>query len=322
VNETASAPSSAPKPKVAQYTFEDTSNTSDMEKQVMQHLIQENRMLKQQLNTTSEELTRSQRNLGNCKEYTEHEFNQLIEKKNIEIEGMSREVSHLQKLQLNDEEANFAEFDPQQEFEEIAQLFDMYRQDLAGSDISHLYTACKYTQDRTQLLNFKAKLFQSIAQRAIRNQEFLVKSNKRRNKGIPNDNKVDNVKIFIENKRLIQSNQGLQGQLEQLKATLERSTDEWQAKEKKHVEKLKAQHLKLKEVLETVQVLRNDQMMLRTFSSELKQHIGKRDTIGNVVQTAKSFAKQKDKDVEEARKAVYDKNKHIGDLFMKQQEQE
>ena len=88
------------------------------------------------------------------------------------------------------------------------------------------------------------------------------------------------------------------------------------------MEKLKAQHLKLKEVLETVQVLRNDQMMLRTFSTELKQHIGKRDTIGNVVQTAKSFAKQKDKDVEEARKAVYDKNKHIGDLFMKQQEQE
>ena len=209
VNETASAPPSAPKPKVAQYTFEDTSNASDMEKQVMQHLIQENRMLKQQLNTTSEELTRSQRNLENSKEYTEHEFNQLIEKKNTEIEGMSREVSHLQKLQLNDEEANFAEFEPQQEFEEIAQLFDVYRQDLAGSDISHLYTACKYTQDRTQLLNFKAKLFQSIAQRAIRNQEFLVKSNKRRYKGVPNDNKVDNVKIFIENKRLIQSNQGL-----------------------------------------------------------------------------------------------------------------
>lgn len=209
VNETASAPPSAPKPKVAQYAFEDTSNASDMEKQVMQHLIQENRMLKQQLNTTSEELTRSRRNLENCKEYTEHEYNQLIEKKNTEIEGMSREVSHLQKLQLNDEEANFAEFDPQQEFEEIAQLFDMYRQDLAGSDISHLYTACKYTQDRTQLLNFKAKLFQSIAQRAIRNQEFLVKSNKRRNKGVPNENKGDNVKIFIENKRLIQSNQGL-----------------------------------------------------------------------------------------------------------------
>jgi hypothetical protein len=35
VNETASAPPSAPKPKVAQYTFEDTSNASDMEKQVM-----------------------------------------------------------------------------------------------------------------------------------------------------------------------------------------------------------------------------------------------------------------------------------------------
>ena len=68
VNETASAPPSAPKPKVAQYSFEDTSSTSDMEKQVMQHLIQENRMLKQQLNTTSEELTRSQRNLESCKE--------------------------------------------------------------------------------------------------------------------------------------------------------------------------------------------------------------------------------------------------------------
>ena len=82
-------PTPAAKEKVVKYSFEDTSDTSEMEKQVMQHLIQENRTLKQQLNAKSEELQRSATQLDNSKEYTEHEFNQQLILKNNEITNLS-----------------------------------------------------------------------------------------------------------------------------------------------------------------------------------------------------------------------------------------
>ena len=39
------------------------------------------------------------------------------------------------------------EFDPDREFEEIKQLFDLYRNDTKGSDLSQLYASCFYTKD-------------------------------------------------------------------------------------------------------------------------------------------------------------------------------
>ena len=38
-------------------------------------------------------------------------------------------------------------FDPEKEYDEIKQLFDLYKTDTKTSDISYLYTACFYTKD-------------------------------------------------------------------------------------------------------------------------------------------------------------------------------
>ena len=54
-------------------------------------------------------------------------------------------------------------FDPEEEYSEISQLFDVYKEDTKQLDISHLYSACFYTKDKALIQQFKMRLFQNLA---------------------------------------------------------------------------------------------------------------------------------------------------------------
>lgn len=77
-------------------------------------------------------------------------------------------------------------------------------------------------------------------------------------------------------------------------------------------------HNKSKQMQDALQALKNDQMMLNTFSQELNQTIKNKRLYDQIMTLTRNFAIKKDKDVEEARSAIFSKNHQIGELFNKQ----
>lgn len=100
--------------------------------------------------------------------------------------------------------------DPAQEFEDIKVLFDLYKFDTQDSDLSHLYSTCFYTRDLAVSQQFKIRLFQNLAKRAIQNQELLSKSQR----GGPTSLNPESVKSFVENKKLKRMNMQLSAKCE------------------------------------------------------------------------------------------------------------
>jgi hypothetical protein len=56
----------------------------------------------------------------------------------------------------------------------IKQLYEAYQVDLSESEVSSLYSACYYSEDIYLAQQFKINLFQTIARRAIKNQQVLM----------------------------------------------------------------------------------------------------------------------------------------------------
>ena len=95
---------------------------------------------------------------------------------------------------------NFDDFDPKEEFEEIKSLCSLHRIDFENEDIVKLYSSCYFSQDQLEIQHLKLKLFQSLAGRAIRSQEILLKATARRGKkggATPTE-----AQIYMENRQL------------------------------------------------------------------------------------------------------------------------
>ena len=62
---------------------------------------------------------------------------------NEKIQQLEQQILMLQKEKTEIDE----EFDPETEYEEIKQMFDLYRNDTKATDLSYLYASCYYTKD-------------------------------------------------------------------------------------------------------------------------------------------------------------------------------
>ena len=82
-------------------------------------------------------------------------------------------------------------------------LFELHRADMSISDLEHIYATCYYTEDINLLLQFKVRVFQDIARKAIHNQEMVTKTSGK------NGLNGDTVKMFVENKKLKKVNASL-----------------------------------------------------------------------------------------------------------------
>lgn len=104
-------------------------------------------------------------------------------------------------INLLKESQNFEKsgvLDPKDEFEEIKNLYSMHRVDFEQEDIVKLYSSSYFSRDKLQLNQLKMKLFQSLAERAIRSQEILLKSTAR--KGKRGGAKPSEAQVYMENK--------------------------------------------------------------------------------------------------------------------------
>ena len=63
-------------------------------------------------------------------------------------------------------------------------------------------------------------------------------------------------------------------------------------------------------------------MMLRTFQQELSHNFKSSYLFEPIVQKVKDYGLSKDREIEECRKAVFEKNNKINEQFMRQQEME
>lgn len=228
-----------------------------MENQVTHHLIKENRSLKAALKQLE---------------------TQKLADQDQKVTELQNEISVLQRAQLNmpvDEE-----FDPDTEFDEVRKLFDLYKMDCSKSDLEHLYMTCFYTQDKALVQQFKVRVFQNIAQRALRNQEALIKTQSRR-KGVQLDKEA--IQVFADNKRLHKQNKELTQRIEELNKRYQDAQALWNTQRAGYQSKLVCQHDKLLRAHESVQDLRNELMMLNTYSRELHQKISSKQAFADVM---------------------------------------
>ena len=121
--------------------------------------------------------------------------------------------------------------------------------------------------------------------------------------------------MFIENRRLKQDNSILRGSLDQLKETLKQAETLKQETAYKHSQYI----LKMRHLQDQVSDMRNEFMMLNTFASELNFNIKSNRAFDEVMNKVRQVQSKAQNDSDLSAHVVLEKNKQIGDLFMKLQ---
>ena len=124
--------------------------------------------------------------------------------------------------------------------------------------------------------------------------------------------------MFIENRKLKQDNSILRGSLDQLKETMKQREEKRLESEYKHSQQL----LKMRQLQDQVSDMRNEMMMLNTFASELNFNIKSNRSFEEVMKLVFQIQSKAAADIDNSTRVVLDKNKQIGELFMKMQHQE
>lgn len=101
----------------------------------------------------------------------------------------------------------------------------------------------------------------------------------------------------------------MRGSLQQLNATLAQKEKAWQVERERFQQRLAEQCSKIKAIQDQASHLRNDFMILNTYVGELDQNLKSKRIVEDMLKQVKKLEEKKQKELEEARSVVFDKNK-------------
>ena len=132
--------------KYERYNFEESFDQYDLE--AVKSMAEENRQLRQKASQFNEKINLMQVQIELAKSKQNQSINdQTVNDKNAQISKLEEKIEALQKLNLNDDVAN-QDFDPNEEFQEIKELFEMYKSDAEKhGNIHNLFAHIFFQQD-------------------------------------------------------------------------------------------------------------------------------------------------------------------------------